>query len=428
MQQKTIGSFIAALRKASGMTQRELAEQLNVSDKTVSRWERDEGAPDLSLIPVIAELFGVTCDELLRGERRSPVERNQEDTDKKAQKQRKYLLSSALARSRNRSLLASALAVTGLIAAMICNFGFLRAYIGFFVGCVFYLAAGVCQAIVLSSALFSVSEESLQDPDAAAFRRTVIRQAQRTFCLTAILLGASLPLLFLPGDAHVGLTGGGWCALGVLLAAVTALVCYVVCHFVDNKLLKNGTYVLTEKQKVIFEGNQRLLRTCVTALVICLAITGTAQMILNFAMDATSLAPSIRFDDYDSFIAFMERDVDSYSYGAPDNVVATPAPDSSIVYYDQYGNEITEEEANYRELTLPDGTVVCSYQARNNTVSAIRYSPKEDGSILPITVITYDALYTGQARLNAVNGVFAALYALEIGLTVLVYALRRKKA
>ena len=199
MQQKTIGSFIAALRKASGMTQRELAEQLNVSDKPVSRWERDEGAPDLSLIPVIAELFGVTCDELLRGERRSPVERNQEDTDKKAQKQRKYLLSSALARSRNRSLLASALAVTGLIAAMICNFGFLRAYIGFFVGCVFYLAAGVCQAIVLSSALFSVSEESLQDPDAAAFRRTVIRQAQRTFCLTAILLGASFPCCSCPG-------------------------------------------------------------------------------------------------------------------------------------------------------------------------------------------------------------------------------------
>ncbi|MBE6955648.1 MAG: helix-turn-helix domain-containing protein [Ruminococcaceae bacterium] len=428
MQQKTMGSFLAALRKASGMTQRELAEQLNVSDKTVRRWERDEGAPDLSLIPVIAELFGVTCDELLRGERRSPVERTQEDNDKKAQKQRKYLLASSLSRSRNRSLLSSALAVTGLIAAMICNFGFLRAYIGFFVGCVFYLAAGVSQAIILSNALFSVSEESLQDPDAAAFRRTVIRQAQRTFCLTAVLLGSSLPLLLLPGDAHVGLTAGGWCALGVLISVVIALICYIVCHFVDSKLMKNGTYVLTEKQQEIFKGNQRLLRTCVTALVICLAITGTAQLILNFAMDATSLAPSIRFDDYDSFIAFMERDVDSYSYGAPDNVVATPAPDSSIVYYDQYGNEITEEEANYRELTLPDGTVVCSYQARNRTVCNIRYSPKEDGSILPITVITYDALYAGQARLNAVNGVIAALYVLEIGLTVLVYALRRKNA
>lgn len=47
------------------MTQKDLAERLNVSDKTVSRWERDDGAPDLSAIPVIAEIFGVTCDELL---------------------------------------------------------------------------------------------------------------------------------------------------------------------------------------------------------------------------------------------------------------------------------------------------------------------------------------------------------------------------
>ena len=75
MEKKTIGGFIAALRKANGMTQRELAERLNVSDKTVSRWERDDGAPDLATIPVIAEIFDVTCDELLRGERKSPEER-----------------------------------------------------------------------------------------------------------------------------------------------------------------------------------------------------------------------------------------------------------------------------------------------------------------------------------------------------------------
>ena len=75
MERKTIGGLIAALRKASGMTQKDLAEKLNVSDKSVSRWERDDGAPDLSLIPVIAEIFGVTCDELLRGERKSPHSR-----------------------------------------------------------------------------------------------------------------------------------------------------------------------------------------------------------------------------------------------------------------------------------------------------------------------------------------------------------------
>ena len=58
MEKKTMGSFLAALRRASGMTQKELAERLNVSDKSVSRWERDDGAPDLALIPVIAEVFG----------------------------------------------------------------------------------------------------------------------------------------------------------------------------------------------------------------------------------------------------------------------------------------------------------------------------------------------------------------------------------
>ena len=74
MEKKTIGGFIAALRKVNGMTQKDLAERLNVSDKTVSRWERDDGAPDLTVIPVIAEIFNVTCDKLLRGERKSPTE------------------------------------------------------------------------------------------------------------------------------------------------------------------------------------------------------------------------------------------------------------------------------------------------------------------------------------------------------------------
>ena len=69
MTKNTIGQFIAALRKANGMTQQEVADRLSVSNKAVSRWERDECAPDLSVLPALAEMFGVTCDELLRGER-----------------------------------------------------------------------------------------------------------------------------------------------------------------------------------------------------------------------------------------------------------------------------------------------------------------------------------------------------------------------
>lgn len=70
MNNKTMGGFLAELRKEKGITQRELAEFLNVSDKTISHWERDENSPDLSVIPILAEYFGVSCDELLKGERK----------------------------------------------------------------------------------------------------------------------------------------------------------------------------------------------------------------------------------------------------------------------------------------------------------------------------------------------------------------------
>jgi len=71
MNNRSMGSFLSELRKEKGITQRELAELLNVSDKTVSHWERDEHSPDLSMIPLLAEFFGVSCDELIKGERKA---------------------------------------------------------------------------------------------------------------------------------------------------------------------------------------------------------------------------------------------------------------------------------------------------------------------------------------------------------------------
>ena len=65
----SIGEFLFILRKSKGMTQQEVADRLGVSNKTVSSWETGASCPDISLLPAIAELYGVTCDELLRGER-----------------------------------------------------------------------------------------------------------------------------------------------------------------------------------------------------------------------------------------------------------------------------------------------------------------------------------------------------------------------
>lgn len=60
-----IAENITALRKGSSMTQIELAERLNYSDKAISKWERGESVPDITVLKAIADMFGVTVDYLL---------------------------------------------------------------------------------------------------------------------------------------------------------------------------------------------------------------------------------------------------------------------------------------------------------------------------------------------------------------------------
>ena len=67
MSEHSIGKTIATLRKAKGWTQVELAEKLNVSDKAVSKWESEAGFPEISQLPAMATLFGVTIDYLMTG-------------------------------------------------------------------------------------------------------------------------------------------------------------------------------------------------------------------------------------------------------------------------------------------------------------------------------------------------------------------------
>ena len=67
MSKHSIGKTIATLRKAKGWTQVELAEKLNVSDKAVSKWESEAGLPEISQLPAMATLFGVTIDYLMTG-------------------------------------------------------------------------------------------------------------------------------------------------------------------------------------------------------------------------------------------------------------------------------------------------------------------------------------------------------------------------
>lgn len=76
---KTLGTMISSLRKDKGMTQLELAEIMGVTDKAVSKWERDLSRPDINSIPKLAEILEISVEDLIQGK----TETKEQDTKEK---------------------------------------------------------------------------------------------------------------------------------------------------------------------------------------------------------------------------------------------------------------------------------------------------------------------------------------------------------
>lgn len=266
MEKKTMGSFLAALRRANGMTQKELAERLNVSDKSVSRWERDDGAPDLALIPVIAEVFGVTCDELLRGERAAAGEEPRARSPRQRESSRKSTCSRRAFRASARAAVSrSRLPPAGFLVAMAFNSALERALLGFFLGAVFFVAAAAVETVQLNAALLAIHDEEGEDVD--AFRRAVVRGAERTYGAAWVLFACTLPLLlafhpvtingFTASRTGVGISLDFWQAALVLLTALVTGVLAV--RLVERRLVKKRFLPPEEKT----EAQRKTTGSCV---------------------------------------------------------------------------------------------------------------------------------------------------------------------
>ena len=203
MAKNSIGQFIAALRKASGMTQQDVADRLNVSNKAVSRWERDECAPDLTVIPALAEMFGVTCDELLRGERITNTE-EAEKKSKKTEKQIKALVNRTLSGFKTLIWISLAVAVVGLICMFGISYGFYRPVIGFAVMLLFEACALVIAVLAVSrtkdvkrdNELFEMADVSL----VSRFNNDLGTLSFYAFYVIFAVIVLSLPLILITSD------------------------------------------------------------------------------------------------------------------------------------------------------------------------------------------------------------------------------------
>ena len=98
MNQEAIGKFIAVCRKEKGLTQMQLAEKLNITNRAVSKWETGKSCPDTSIMLELCDILGITVNELLSGERISmenyqkKAEENLIDLQQKKDKAQKGLL------------------------------------------------------------------------------------------------------------------------------------------------------------------------------------------------------------------------------------------------------------------------------------------------------------------------------------------------
>ena len=122
MEKQTIGQFLSALRRSNGYTQQDVAEKLGVSNKTVSCWERDAYSPDIATIPALAELYGVTCDEILRAKRTPATDAAEGYEDEKArsyafkaEKEASAIFDNMLARYDNTHKIATAAALFAVL-------------------------------------------------------------------------------------------------------------------------------------------------------------------------------------------------------------------------------------------------------------------------------------------------------------------------
>ena len=154
MDQIKTGKFIAEERKAKKYTQRELADKLSISDKTISKWERGNGFPEVSLLLPLCNELEITVNELLSGERlqamdyKKKAEENMVNLVKEAQESKKKIIMSAMV-----SVLVIVAAVPLFVVAgmfemqvwtrvLLMGIGFVIMVIGIAIACVLDREAG----------------------------------------------------------------------------------------------------------------------------------------------------------------------------------------------------------------------------------------------------------------------------------------------
>ena len=420
MEKKTIGKFISALRKANGMTQKELGEKLYVSDKTVSRWECDESTPELSLIPSIAEIFGITTDELLRGERNNPDrEAASEDlTSKqkaKSDKQLKLMLHSRKKKFINLSFISIGLCLVGLIAAMICNLSFSEGLLGFCLASVFFVAATICQICFTVSFRLLIDEKEAEHAEEIKKVNTDMAFASVKIFFGIFLMWAfCLPIAVLTlayFNSNYGLVIDSWLLFGALFAAVAFLLAFCVYKIFVLKALISKEIVWLDEQAVSkANADSKLLSKLCIIFVVVFIIISLATYIITSSVSESTFIERERFDNPDEFIEYMQSGYDAWYEEGYGESPAPPYVDPEFSYPNKKWAEIDGKEYYYNPTLY----------------ESIRILQHENGE-WEIVVTTNEADQNGQAVYSILNTGLLSLHIINFAVCIVWYLVGTKK-
>jgi len=320
------------------------------------------------------------------------------------------------------------ISVAGFLVALIANLAFLKAVLGFLFGAIFYVASVVCQSIFMNKTFLSVEDAEIEETELAAFKNEVIKSAEYSFGVTIAFAGFTFPLVLM--DAYVGLSADNMLLFGIIGALIFLVVYAVVLYFVNHSLIQNGKVLLNEKEHNKYMHNHKLQRNCSIVLVTLVVCTMLIHHVMTTIWGPYSIMEGITFTDYDSFVEFMEQNIPHQPYDqfydGTTGVEEVVGPPDSTIYYDENGNEISEEEFYHRQIKDLDGNVVCEYIARNESVTSISYSPKK-GTVLPITVSTDQHLKEAREKAQVRHVIFGFVYGVEVLSVLLIYMKKRVK-
>ena len=259
MQKQSIGNFLATLRRAKGMTQQEVADRLGVSNRTLSAWETEKAYPDILLLPVLADLYGVTVDEIVRGERRPQTEHSSEEQAEFSEKSLARVLKSRYARFVTQSCV---LAAVLCASAVVIFFGALFLY--HVAGLVFCILG--CAAFIVSAGLFiafSVSAWNAAEGETQASANYRLCVAHTVFisysvcALCLLLLGVSLFLISVSDHEE---------ARGIFLSFMIASVTLFVGGVLSNSSAINK-YGSDKQKEAKLRNAKRYSRTALFGLI-----------------------------------------------------------------------------------------------------------------------------------------------------------------